>query len=142
MSAPVTITIAGTTATTTMPRPAVGQPMSGEEAAAQDALNLLRNHGFTLAYDHAPLGRLTPLGTLTHWIGQQPGPVTTWDCTKAMGWDFWMTEALLEQGYQLGRVGFTAGAGWHPLRRTSDAAQAPEINPNQLALQLPTAVGA
>lgn len=141
MSAPVTITIAGTIATTTMPRPAVGQPMSGEQAAAQDALNLLRNHGFTLAYDHAPLGRLTPLGTLMHWIGQQPSPVTTWECTKAMGWDFWMTEALLEQGYQLGRVGFTAGEGWHPLRRTSDAAQ-PETNPDQLALQLPTAVGA
>lgn len=137
MSAPVTIHIAGTTASTTMARPAVGQPMSGEQAAAQDALNLLRGHGFTLEYDHAPLAQITPLGTLLHWMGQQTAPVSTWDAARATGLDFWVAEALLEQAFQAGRVGFKEGMGWFAFSKP-DTGEAPAVHPDQLALHLPT----
>lgn len=114
---PVHITITGTHAATTMVRPAIGQPSTGEQAAAQDALNLLRQHGFTIAYDQPTPVPTSPRDKVLAWLDAQDGHHTSYDVACGSGVDYWLTEALLEQCYQVGRVGFTSGRGWFAVAR-------------------------
>jgi hypothetical protein len=116
---PVHICIFGTNAATTMERPAIGQPSTGEQAAAQDALNLLRQHGFTITYDLPLPVPTSPRDKVLAWLDAQDGHHTSYDVARGSGVDYWMTEALLEQCYQVGRVGFVSGAGWVAATRTA-----------------------
>lgn len=115
---PVHICIFGTNAATTMARPAIGQPSTGEQAAAQDALNLLRQHGFTVTYDLPLPQPTTPREKVLAWLDAQEGTHTSYDVARGSGVDFWLCEALLEQCYQVGCVGFVSGSGWVAATRT------------------------
>lgn len=109
---PVHICLFGTNAATTMARPQIGQPSTGEQAAAQDALNLLRQHGFTITYDLPLPEPITPREKVLAWLDTHEGHHTSYDVARGSGVEFWLAEALLEQLFQVGRVGFLSGSGW------------------------------
>ena len=127
---PVHICIFGTNAATTMARPAIGQPSTGEQAAAQDALNLLRQHGFTITYDLPLPEPTTPREKVLAWLDARDGFHTSIDVALGSGVDFWLAEALLEQMFQVGRVGFKSGAGWFsPARQHDPSTQTTQRTP-------------
>lgn len=132
---PVHICIFGTNAATTMARPQIGQPSTGEQAAAQDALNLLRQHGFTISYDLQLPEPTTPREKLLAWLDTHEGHYTSYDVARGSGVDFWLAEALLEQMFQVGRVGFKSGAGWFsPARQHDPSTQTTQRTPSGVDL--------
>lgn len=112
-AAVITISISGTVATTSMARPEVGQPMGTEESAAQDVLTRLRHQGYEVQYS-APQERLalTLSDRAIAWLDTHPGHHSSYRVATGMGVDFWLAESLLEQLYNLRRVGWSEGAGW------------------------------
>lgn len=110
---PVHITITGTHAATTMAAPSIGQPRTSEQAAAQDALNLLRQRGYVISYDQPAPQPTNPRDHVLAWLDARDGLHTSYDVARGSGVDFWLAEALLEQLFQVGRVGFVSGGGWY-----------------------------